>query len=98
NLILSLKREWADRESAQQTYLRLFEGSPLPITVTDPETGMVLEVNEAAEKAFGYTRQEFKTYTWRDLYVPRDEFELREQAARQALGNSVNTRIGPLTF
>jgi PAS domain S-box-containing protein len=97
NLISSLKREWNDRERAEQTYIRLFASSPLPIAVTDPTSGMVLEVNPAAETAFGYPSEEFKTHKWRDIYVPRDELELEEMAARRASGTN-NGRIGPLSF
>src|SRR5206468_2934843 len=51
-LIESLKREGTGRERAEETYARLFEGSPLPMTVTDVETGKIIETNEAAQKAF----------------------------------------------
>ncbi|HLZ08703.1 MAG TPA: HAMP domain-containing protein, partial [Chloroflexota bacterium] len=55
NLIASLKREWTERESAQRRYARLFQGSPLPMTVTDPKTRTFSDANDAALNLFGYT-------------------------------------------
>ncbi len=94
-LITSLKREWTERESAQQNYLRLFEGSPLPTVFFDPVTGKFLEANAAAADAFGYSRQDLTEMTIYDLYVPRDAQDAAEVAA--AAARKSNVRFGPIT-
>jgi PAS domain S-box-containing protein len=92
-LITSLKHEWAERESAQQNYSRLFEGSPLPTLLFDPN-GRFLEANDAAAEAFGYSRLELTELSIADLYAPRDAAEEAEVAAAKA--HKSNVRFGPI--
>ena len=94
-LITSLKREWTERERAQQNYLRLFEGSPLPTLFFDPVTGKFLEANASAADAFGFSRQDLTEMTIYDLYVPRDAQDAAEVAA--AAARKSNVRFGPIT-
>jgi PAS domain S-box-containing protein len=95
-LITSLKHEWVERESAQQNYMRLFEGSPLPTLFVDPITGKFLEANDAAADAFGYTRQELADLSIADLYAPTDEQDAAEVAA--ARSRKSNVRFGPIAL
>ncbi|MDG2525178.1 EAL domain-containing protein [Stenotrophomonas sp. HITSZ_GD] len=44
---------------AQRQFRLIFELSPLPCWLFDAETGMFLEVNPAAVREYGYTREEF---------------------------------------
>jgi PAS domain S-box-containing protein len=92
-LITSLKHEWSERESAQQNYLRLFEGSPLPTLLFD-SNGRFLEANHAAADAFGYSRQELTELSIADLYAPRDAEDEAEVAAAKA--RTSNVRFGPI--
>ena len=100
SLITSLQREWTERESAEQNYLRLFEGSPLPTMFIDPITGKFLEVNDSAAAAFGYSKEEFLALSGQDLLAPKD----REEAANAVAGEVGRERAqrqrfkyGPLT-
>jgi PAS domain S-box-containing protein len=95
-LIASLKHEWAARESAQQNYLRLFEGSPLPTLFVDPITDKFLEANDAAAEAFGYSRQELTHLAIADLFVPKDGDDEAEVTA--ARSRKQNLRFGPITL
>jgi PAS domain S-box-containing protein len=92
-LIASLKHEWAERESAQQNYLRLFEGSPLATVLFDA-SGKFLEANDAAALAFGYSRQELTELSIADLYAPRDAADEAEVAAAKVRPS--NVRFGPI--
>jgi PAS domain S-box-containing protein len=100
NLIASLKHEWSERESAQRRYARLFEGSPLPMTVTDPDTRRLIDANDAAVKLFGYTRDELRSLKGTDLYIPSDPTEQEEVEGITVIqvsgGNYV--KAGPLSF
>ena len=93
-LIASLKHEWSERESAQQNYMRLFEGSPLPTLFFDPKTHKFLEANAAASSTFGYSRQELTELTVADLYAPRDTEDEAEVAV--ASTRTSNVRFGPI--
>ncbi|MHB8688890.1 MAG: ATP-binding protein [Candidatus Dormibacteraceae bacterium] len=95
-LITSLKHEWAEREGAQQNYMRLFEGSPLPTLLVDPDTGKFLEANDAAADAFGHSRKELTELTIADLYGPMDAEDEAEVAAARSRKSSV--RLGPITL
>ncbi len=56
-------------------FRRLFDAHPLPMWVWDPGTRTVLAVNDAALRAYGYSRQEFlamKAGAWR-VGSPRPE-------------------------
>jgi len=44
---------------AEGDYRLLFEVTPLPLIVYDPQAGTILNVNEAATQVYGYSRQEF---------------------------------------
>ena len=98
HLITSLNREWAERESAERNYLRLFEGSPLPILVVDPTTGKFLEVNDSAAITFAYSREEFVELTTAEIFAPKDEEEAAqvEAAGNSAVGKSY-AKIGPVS-
>jgi len=98
SLTASLKRELGERISAQRTYERLFEASPLPMTVSDPLSGMFIEVNESAVKAFGYSKDEFKSMATRELYMPADEAERRDLDDMQARTTETHARYGPASF
>ncbi len=97
-LITSLKHEWAERESAQHNYLRLFAGSPIPIMFIDPRSGKFLEVNEAAASAFGYSHHEFAELTNGDIFAPADDEEAVQIAAIRSVGVGKSyVKAGPLT-
>lgn len=58
--------ELALRDS-EERYRLLFESTPQPICVYDAETLRFLTVNEAAIRAYGYTRDEFLSLTMHDI-------------------------------
>jgi PAS domain S-box-containing protein len=59
------------RES-EARYRLIFTANPVPIWVYDRSTLQFLEVNEAAVKNYGYTVEEFRTMTIRDIRPPED--------------------------
>ena len=60
---------------------RLFESNPQPMWVFDVETLGFLDVNEAAVRAYGYSREEFAGMTLDDLRAPEDVPRLRAAVA-----------------
>jgi PAS domain S-box-containing protein len=62
-------------EPVEQRYRLLFERHPLPMWVYDVATLRFLEVNDAAVRHYGYTREEFLGMTILDIR-PVDDVQL----------------------
>ncbi|HEU4648920.1 MAG TPA: response regulator [Gemmatimonadales bacterium] len=58
------------QEEAKAGYAALFAANPQPMWVFDVETLAFLDVNDAAVRAYGYTRDEFLGMTIMDLRPP----------------------------
>ena len=56
---------------SSEDYSLLFDGNPLPMWAFDPETLAFLDVNEAAVRHYGYSREEFLSMTILDIRPPR---------------------------
>jgi PAS domain S-box-containing protein len=54
--VLSLIRDVTEQRRRQREYEQIFHGVPDPITIHDPETGELLQVNDALCEALGYDR------------------------------------------
>jgi two-component system, sensor histidine kinase and response regulator len=65
----------------------MFEGNPLPMWVYDLETLQFLDVNRAAERTYGYTRNEFLKMKTTALQPPGYLERMRTMLANQALGD-----------
>lgn len=70
------------KESESQ-YKTLFFHSPLPKWIFDAETLQFLQVNNAALKNYGYTKEEFLTMSLYDIHLHADAEELKMFAAQQ---------------
>lgn len=57
---------------SERHYRLIFEQSPLPKWIYDPETLRFLAVNEAAQKHYGFSADEFLAMTIRDIRPPED--------------------------
>lgn len=67
--------------TSEQHYRRLFEASPQPMWVYDLATLRFLEVNDAAIRDYGYSREEFRAITLRDIR-PVEDVPVLEQKVR----------------
>jgi PAS domain S-box-containing protein len=81
--------------ASEAQYRSLFEASPLPGWIIDPESFAFLAVNNAAVQHYGYSGEEFLGMTTLDLHAPGEaaRFILAVTAGR----NEVVTRTGPWT-
>jgi two-component system cell cycle sensor histidine kinase/response regulator CckA len=66
---MALRRTVAAREELQSQAQALFEGSPIASWVFEYGSLRFLEVNAAALRQYGYTREQFQTLTLKDLRV-----------------------------
>ncbi|WP_267163841.1 PAS domain S-box protein [Halovenus salina] len=52
-----IARDITERKRREQEYEQIFNGVPNPLTVNDPETGELLEVNDAMCEILGYEKE-----------------------------------------
>ncbi len=64
--------------AAGEEYRVLFESNPQPMWVYDGETFVFLTVNEAAQRTYGYTHEEFLSMTIMDIRPPEEIPDLLE--------------------
>jgi len=57
---------------AQEQYQTLFQSNPVPTFICDTRKWRLLEVNEAAAREYGYSREELLKMTLLDLGLPED--------------------------
>lgn len=82
------------RESESQ-YKALFFENPKPMYVMDPFTLKILQVNDAAIHAYGYTQEEFSRLALRDIrYDPMDAgvVQVAEEILRAGAPYNIMTR------
>jgi two-component system cell cycle sensor histidine kinase/response regulator CckA len=68
--IAETARAEADAHASERKYRVLFAGNPQPLFVYDIDTLAFLEVNDAAIRRYGYTRDEFREVTVADIVAP----------------------------
>jgi PAS domain S-box-containing protein len=72
-----LRAEEALRRT-EESYRELFERHPVPMWLFDPESLRFLEVNDAAVRAYGYSREEFLAMTIDEIRPAEDREALRK--------------------
>ncbi len=88
-----LKQAEAEARVSERQYHLIFNGSPVPMWVSDLQTGTFLEVNEAAIRHYGYSREEFLARTTKDLCLP-DELARLARYVAEVASKRPDTEIG----
>lgn len=70
--ITERKEAERDLRLSNEKYSNLFHLSPLPLFVYDLESLQILDVNKAAIENYGYSADEFLSFTLRDIRPPQD--------------------------
>lgn len=83
--IIERKRAETESNLAAERYRVIFESTPLPMWVYDPETLSFLTVNEAAETTYGWNREEFLELSLLDLYTPAERAGLNASLGATSL-------------
>jgi PAS domain S-box-containing protein len=73
-----LLRDTTDKRQAEEKYRRLFYDNPMVIYIVGLKDLRVLEVNKAAIKQYGYSREEFQQKNALDLRLEEDQEKLKE--------------------
>ncbi|HVT99665.1 MAG TPA: EAL domain-containing protein, partial [Acidobacteriaceae bacterium] len=92
--LLEDQKRAADARSEE--YRVLFENNPHPMWIFDTETLRFLAVNDAAVARYGYTVEEFRSMTLRDIRPP-EEVAAMEQKMSQIAGDETVVISGPWT-
>lgn len=82
--VVDITEQWEARQQQAESEHRfhtLFEHNPLPFWVFDASTLRFLEVNAAAVRVYGYTRDEFLNMTILDIRDPNDRPDVVADAA-----------------
>jgi two-component system cell cycle sensor histidine kinase/response regulator CckA len=72
---------------SQEQYRLLFDSSPIPMWVLDRRTLAFLELNEAAIRLYGFSREEFLARTILDIQVEKEVPEFLENTAHHSKGS-----------
>jgi PAS domain S-box-containing protein len=81
----NLQRTIKNKDQLQEKYKSIFQLSPVPMWLFDPESLAFLDVNEAAINHYGYTREEFLAMTIRDIRMGSDVKKVEEVAKTNAV-------------
>lgn len=76
--------------TSQKEYMTLFDNSPLPMWLFDPNTLQFLLVNEAACRIYQYSHEEFLSMTLRDIR-PQEDIPLMEQTLIESSKKAKNS-------
>jgi PAS domain S-box-containing protein len=82
-LAFSLARQWGRRHAMEHSYRTLFDASPFPMLVADPETSRFWAVNQASVEQYGWSREELLEMTIYDLHLPEDSARATSLRERQ---------------
>ena len=74
-----------ERNIAEEKYRLFFENIAEPILVANADTGMLINANQAAQKLFGYSLEEFKNLHQTNLHPPNPFFSERFKQSVQRL-------------
>jgi PAS domain S-box-containing protein len=90
-----IAREAAERSA--EGFRRVFDESPLPMWVYDAETLAFLDVNAAAIRCYGHTREAFLGMTLRDIRPAEEQRTLEQALVRRVVGETSRLRTRHLT-
>lgn len=81
SILYSIERKkiYSQLEDSQKKYKDLFHLSPQPMWLYETETFRFLDVNEAATKQYGYTRDEFLNISVQDVEPPVEAVVLNKK-------------------
>ncbi|MEX2590092.1 MAG: PAS domain S-box protein, partial [Chitinophagales bacterium] len=77
------KKNLVKLKESEQKYADLFHLSPQPMWVYDMDTLQFLDVNDAAVKHYGYSVEEFREMTIKDIHPEEDIPQLEEVLKKQ---------------
>ncbi|MCQ8130103.1 PAS domain S-box protein [Methylomonas rivi] len=80
-------------QESEQRYRQLFEANPLPVWLCDPQTGAILDANQATTACYGYSHAELLEMKCKELALPNephDKFFEQTSPTTTLLGEAIN--------
>jgi PAS domain S-box-containing protein len=87
------KQAEADVREGEKQYQLIFNSNPVPMCISDLKTGVILEVNDAAVRHYGYSRDEFLRLAIQDV-CSREEAMRLSQFLADVVSNKSETAVG----
>jgi PAS domain S-box-containing protein len=87
-----VKQEAAIIESGK-LYKNLFESSPVPMFIFDFETLQIIDCNEETVLKYGYTKEEFLTFTIKDISLPEDIEKIEKAVVDETTYGQIHKKV-----
>jgi diguanylate cyclase (GGDEF)-like protein/PAS domain S-box-containing protein len=95
-ILTLLEEEKRESDARSEEYRLLFDSNPHPMWIYDVETLGFLKVNDAAVARYGYTEEQFREMTLRDIR-PAEEVDALEQTIASSANSEAVLISGPWT-
>ncbi|MES1198087.1 MAG: response regulator [Chitinophagaceae bacterium] len=91
----SIERKHAEEKvtASEEKYRQMFYKNPFPAWIYDLESLKILEVNDAAIKAYGYERNDFLQLTIKDIRPAEDIHKVMESLANRGVPEKLKGQI-----
>ncbi|MEO8764217.1 MAG: PAS domain S-box protein [Ginsengibacter sp.] len=83
------KKTISELKESEKRYSELFNLSPQPMWVFDPETYRFIQVNKATEELYGYSEEEFMTMTLMDIKQEEDIALAKDNIKKRKPGDGI---------
>lgn len=93
-ILILIEEEIMAANHTSEDYRLLFDNNPSPMWIYDVETLLFLRVNEAAQRIYGYSEEEFRSMQLTDIHATEAGSRLPEDLS---FGTSEITLTGPWT-
>jgi diguanylate cyclase (GGDEF)-like protein/PAS domain S-box-containing protein len=88
-ILTLLEQEKRESDARSEEYRVLFDSNPHPMWIYDTQTLRFLKVNDAAISRYGYTEEQFRVMTLRDIRPPEEINALEQTIVSSANSESV---------
>ena len=96
-ILTLLEEQKREADARSREYRVLFENNPHPMWIFDTETLRFLAVNDAAVLRYGYSADEFRGMTLRDIRPAEEVGAMEKDLAHTAAADAAVTVSGPWT-
>ncbi len=81
------KRAEQSLKQSKEKYRALFNATPLPLWIYEIESIQIIDINETAQKHYGYSRDEFLKMTLKDFYSAEELLSIQRSHVEIAENN-----------
>ncbi|MGM0519066.1 MAG: PAS domain S-box protein [Campylobacterota bacterium] len=82
---INIKKLNSEIKKSKKRYKKLFEANKIPVLIISTKTGKIVKANNAANRFYGYSDEEFKKlHIWQINQLPKDEcFDLLKDSKNE---------------